>query len=483
MGDFLLKLHVFHILLCSLITLVGCNKGEKLGNEPPETLVVPRSINLSGELRLKSTVQLNWFGSDIDGFVKGYEFSLDQKTWFFTTKNDSTFVFSIADKDTADINFWVRAIDNMGAKDATPAKLVVPIKNTPPNITLNKTLSTSDTAFLVATLFWEGDDPDGIDNLKGFELRINNGNWFDIPKSTNNVSITATDASTKGPTEATIYLTASKKLGTIDGLVVGDTNSIYIRSYDLSRSYSELDTLSGLFFKEKSSDLIVIGGDRDRNAFYLDHIKNIYPNFDYVDYTANNGAGQPTFWNPTFTLMAKQYEKLFIYSDKTTYLNENTQKEALILDAASESLKEYIGNGGKAFIVGYFSNPLDETLTNLYALLSMKSMDEKSKGIFLKPGATSLRSKRNGYPNLGTRTFVESFSPFEKTTDAREIYQVEVDSNSNYSGPKTIGVLKENENTGNTYQVYIGASMADLNFDYSKVDTLFYHVLNVEFNW
>ena len=47
----------------------------------------------------------------------------------------------------------------------------------------------------------------------------------------------------------------------------------------------------------------------------------------------------------------------------------------------------------------------------------------------------------------------------------------------------TLGIKKVNEGTGNTFQVYVAASMADMNSDYAKVDSLFHHVLNVEFNW
>lgn len=467
-----------------MILVVSCNKGEKHDNQAPETLIVPKAINLSGELRLKSTVRLSWFGSDLDGYVKGYEFSQDQVTWHYTTRTDSTFVFIIeAGQDTNDINFWVRSIDNMGLKDLSPAKLIVPIKNTPPNITLNKTLSTSDTALLVATLFWDADDPDGIDNLKGFQIKLNDGEWFDLPKKVNNVSLTPSNPSATGITDAKIYLTAKEELGSLSGLKMNDTNSIYIRSFDLSQSYSELDTLSGLFFKGKNSDLLVIGGDRDRNEFYNERISNVYSSYDYVDYTANDGADQPTFWNPTFTLMALQYEKLFIYSDKTTYLNDNTKKESLILEAAAESIEEYIVEGGKVFIIGYFDNPLDNQ-SNILPVLNIQSIDENSNGLFLDQLPDALKSQESGYPDLGTNKFPETASPFEKTTDVVSIYEGQFSAKTPaYVGPQTVGIKKVNEATGKTFQVYVAASMADMDYSYAKVDSLFHHVLNVEFDW
>ncbi len=474
-----------HFLFFTALVFVAlsCKKGEKIGNGAPETIITPKAINLSGEQRLKSTVRLSWFGLDSDGYIEGYEYSKDEKNWNYTTNTDSTFVFIIeAGQDTADINFWVRAIDNDGNTDPTPAKLTVPIKNTPPNITLNKTLSTSDTALLVATVFWEADDPDGADNLKGYEIKINDGAWFDLPKNLDNISITPSNPEANGATGANIYSTSDKKLGEIGGLIMEDTNSIFIRSYDLSLSYSELDTLSGLYFKGKKSDLLVIGGDRDRNNFYKGRLANVYTQFDYIDYTANDGASQPTFWNPTFTLMALQYDKLFIYSDKTTYLNDNTKKESLILEAAAESVQEFIDQGKKAFIIGYFENPLDSN-SNLFPLLNIARIDNSSKALLLEPFPNTLTSKEAGYPDLGTISFPSTASPFEKTSDVIEIYAGRFDGTSGYNGPTTVGIKKQNEANGNTYQVYIAASMADMNADYSKVDSLFNHVLNVEFDW
>lgn len=471
------------LILTLVIAAFSCNKGEKNENNAPETLVVPKAINLSGEQRLKSTVRLAWFGTDVDGFVKGYEISLDNQNWSFTTKTDSTFIFKItAGQDTADIQLWVRAIDNLDVKDPTPAKVTVPIKNTPPNIEINKNLSTADTALLVASIFWEADDPDGAENLKGFEIKINDGDWLKLPKKLDNVSITPSDPTITSITTANVYSTIDEQVGTLTDLRMEDTNYIYMRSYDLSDSYSEWDTVKSLFFKGKKSDLLVVGGDRDRNKFYTDRLSNVVSSFDYVDYTANDGANQPTFWNPTFTLMALQYDKLFIYSDKTSYLNGNTGQQNLILESAAGSIDDVIKNGGKAFIIGYFENPLDNQ-SNLFEVLNIQSIDSLSKGLFLKPSANSLTAQESGYPDLGTRTFPDAVSPFLKQTNVISIYEGQFDVTNGYTGSNTVGIKKINESNGKTYQVFVSASMAIMDHNYSKVDSLFNHVINTEFNW
>src|SRR5690554_2233063 len=102
----------------------SCKKGEKHANLPPEIKLAFESINLSGENRLNSTIQLSWFGTDKDGFVQGYEISFNNKNWYFVTTVDSTFQFPLeAGKDTTDIHFYVRSIDNLNEPDPTPAYL------------------------------------------------------------------------------------------------------------------------------------------------------------------------------------------------------------------------------------------------------------------------------------------------------------------------------------------------------------------------
>lgn len=463
------------------VSFWACKKGEKKENQLPDTIVTPAQIELQGKLRLKSSVRLSWIGTDIDGYVKGYEFSKDGTTWHYTTKTDSTFIFDISEgSDTIDIHFQVRAIDDKNAKDNTPAQVIVPIKNTPPTVLFNKTLSTSDTAYIVATIFWDGDDADGLDNLKTYHIKANDGNWTELPKNISNISIVPNTPDQLGQTSAKLYQTSANSIAELDGIKMGDTNSIYIKVKDLSGSESLLDTISQLFFKPKASDLLVIGGDRDKNSFYKSHLSNVYPKFDYIDYTANSGKNQPSFWDPTFTLLIKQYDKLFIYSDKTTYINSNTKKESLILESSANSVQEFINDGGKSFTIGYFENPLSPN-SNLYNIYPMQSVDETSKSVLLEPKSNSLTPKVSGYPDLGTTSFPSSITPFQKTTDAVEIYEGVIDRSLGYNGPGTLGAKRVLNNK--TYQVFIAAAMNDLDHDYDKVDSLFNHVLNVEFNW
>ena len=124
---------ITYLLLGLLLTLTACDKGELLENKAPDTRISVSEINLTGEDRLRSEVTLHWFGADEDGWITGYELSLDGTNWSPVTKQDSTFSFELTlGSDTTDIDFYVRAVDNDDAVDPTPAYLRVPIRNSPP---------------------------------------------------------------------------------------------------------------------------------------------------------------------------------------------------------------------------------------------------------------------------------------------------------------------------------------------------------------
>ena len=115
------------LVLLSLLLGTACRKGELNRNGLPETKISFEAINLSGDNRLNSSVQLSWFGTDPDGYVEAYEWSIDGNQWNYTQKQDSIFTFDIpVGQDSVDIDFYVRSIDNDGNLDPSPAYLKVP---------------------------------------------------------------------------------------------------------------------------------------------------------------------------------------------------------------------------------------------------------------------------------------------------------------------------------------------------------------------
>ena len=250
------------LFFCALLFSSACKKDEPKDNSAPETITSVEAFNLTGENRLNSLVKLEWYGTDPDGYVVGYEFSFDQETWYYTESQDSTFLFSItAGSDTLDIDFYIRAIDNDKQADESPAYLKIPLKNTPPEIIFNKDLIPVDTSFNLITLVWEASDADGIETLEQIQLKINNGEWTNISPNRSQGTIVPTTPEQSGEVSSTIHYDLSSTGGNISGLLLNDINDFYIRAIDVAGSISKEDTIPSIYVRKKSNDLLVIGAN------------------------------------------------------------------------------------------------------------------------------------------------------------------------------------------------------------------------------
>ena len=162
------------LLFCTCLLLLACRKdftGDLLQNEAPQTSMAADTIDRSGDNRFQSVVHIEWWGDDPDGFVKGYEISFNGTDWSFTQSQDSTFTLALpGNSDTFDFDFYVRAIDNLGLADPSPARLKYPVKNSPPDIRFIVPAGTPLRSFPAVKYFWEGSDPDGAGSIDHYEL-------------------------------------------------------------------------------------------------------------------------------------------------------------------------------------------------------------------------------------------------------------------------------------------------------------------------
>jgi len=144
--------------------LAGCAKKKILavGNLPPETtLFVQGAVDT-----VSHVVHLYWFGSDPDGDVAGFELRFHSllapadTQWVFTTRTDSVFRVLSPGGYVAPL-FEVRAIDDQGERDPTPAREDFKFSNQAPSVSFVQRLRTNDTTYASVTLAWAGSDPDG----------------------------------------------------------------------------------------------------------------------------------------------------------------------------------------------------------------------------------------------------------------------------------------------------------------------------------
>ena len=236
-----MKRHILTLVAALLLVMTSCKKGEKLPNVPPDTHISIEAINLTGDDRLRSEVTLHGYGADEDGWVTGYEISLNGTTWSPVNVQDSTFKFSLSlGSDTTDIDFFVRAIDNENELDPSPAHLLIPIKNTPPTAVFDSVQTLPDTSFIVTTLFLSVEDLDGEDNVDSIFVKFNGSNWFALSKSVRTLTIVPDDPTVSGAATAKAYSGAEAMLlpGTLNGLILDGDNVIYLKARDIAAGAS-----------------------------------------------------------------------------------------------------------------------------------------------------------------------------------------------------------------------------------------------------
>jgi hypothetical protein len=204
-----------------LIILVGCEKeitGERNANIPPETTVF-----IQGEDTLnftQSVQQLFWDGRDADGFITGFYYTFSENPqpgdWIFTTEYSGIFPLEITGRDTTYL-FQVKALDNDGAEDPTPASQLIPIKNSPPKVEWEAESAIPDTTFTIASFAWRASDPDGDLTIQFIEYALDDTtNWVQIPGTRREIS-----------------------LGEADGIVEG-LHAFYLRALDIAGARSNI---------------------------------------------------------------------------------------------------------------------------------------------------------------------------------------------------------------------------------------------------
>ena len=169
------------LLVCCVLVAapLGCSKSDPSGlvsNIPPETFLslAPAAGDTVGFL-----VQMNWFGWDADGEVTHFMTMWDSLDWVSTVATDSVFRVS-TDDTTGGPNqsygyhtFTVKAVDNRGDEDPTPASVSFTAENVFPDTEILE--GPGDIAWPFVTFEWEGSDTDGAVAGFGYRLLIREG--------------------------------------------------------------------------------------------------------------------------------------------------------------------------------------------------------------------------------------------------------------------------------------------------------------------
>ncbi len=160
---------------CILVTaLPGCSKSDPSGvvnNIPPETQL---SFAPDAGDTVSYQVRMNWFGWDPDGEVTHFMTMWDSLEWVYTVATDSVFVVSTDDtaggpnQSYGYHTFSVKAVDNRGDEDPTPASVSFTAENVFPDTEILSGPTSIGEPFV--TFEWEGSDTDG--EIAGFGYRL-----------------------------------------------------------------------------------------------------------------------------------------------------------------------------------------------------------------------------------------------------------------------------------------------------------------------
>lgn len=470
------------LVLSLFVFVFSCKKGEQLPNMAPETALSIEAINLTGENRLNSTVNLTWYGTDADGFVQYYEYKVNDGDWTRTQTQDSTFLFRIdPDQDSTDIDFYVRAVDNEDTKDPTPAYLRVPLKNTPPIVAFEDASLPTDTTNLVITFRYTASDPDGSNTLKKAFLRANDGDWAEIDLNQKLISIMPSNTTSTGSGDANVYygLSTSPAL-TINGFVNGGDNVIQLKVSDIANAESAVDSADSIFVKPQVGDLLVVGGhNASITAQYQTLITTNYPNADFVNYAGNGGLNQPKFWEPTFSLLSGNYDKIFFHSDEANFTNPLTGADGKMLDFAAPVIQSLIDNNKKILVSTAFATGAD--LTTVGGVLSIDSFSSSRGQAFFTNDSLAI-SQDAAYPDLQPANFLLAADPFYPSIDAEVFYTAQLTPSGGWTGPRTIAIRRRNT-SNNVNLVLFTVELHKLNKLQTNQNQVISKILNEAFNW
>ena len=474
----------FLFLVLFAVSYTGCKrKLDKLPNQNPETIITPESINLAGNDRLNSVVFLSWFGTDGDGYISGYEISLDNQNWVYTTQNDSIFSFTLSEgSDTTDIEFYVRAIDNEGLTDPTPAHLKVPLKNTPPVAFFVDKGFAPDSVNLVTTFRWGATDVDGDETIIKAYLKANQGAWLEIDVKESLISLVPKTTS-NGVTDADVFY-GSKELPLplpLTGLNVGDTNVFYLKVIDFANAESDPDTSETVFVKPKTSDILFVTGlPQGPTGIYESTLNNTIAGYDVANYFLNGGEFQPGYWSPTFDLILDHYSTVILVSDESTFTNSVSGRKAVLLDFMAPSLQVFSNNGGKTMVATSFTKGQD--ISGIVGTFPIDSLSSSNGQARLYPDSTITSTLGIGFPDLGANVVLSGQSPFYMSIGAEETYIGHFTPVQGWSGPNTVGARRKDGNN-NYYQYFFSVQLHKMDQNITDLEILFDQILNNDFNW
>lgn len=427
--------------------------GELLPNQAPETFSVVDTIIRSGDDRLESRVVIEWWGNDPDGYVEGYEYTFDNPVtdgtvWQFIRSQDSIFLLQTpAGQDTADFYFSIRAVDNEGLKDPTPAQVGYPVRNSAPTAQFTPGPDHPVLSFPIVKFFWLGSDPDGVDNLSHFELYLNDTTVspYVVDKSATSATFEAENPRESGTTNCSVYLNTSEiaETASIPGMQVGEWNIVYIRAVDESEAKSSFIGSDSIFIRPAHTNILMAnaysGGSDAIFTLYHNQLSTLgLGNYDTL-----------TLFDPTVPLQLAAdnltQERIFALFDLIVWFGNNAQTS---LSLAQKTSGSFFAQGGKMLMSIYISSSFDQQSDFLDFTPIAELVDPVDTTLLLNSGAQLLPLEA-GWPTLQGTSIIGVVRPLIAQIGADPIYEAQLTARDNttltlspWTGPSVIMARK-----------------------------------------
>lgn len=471
-------------------TWVACDSdisGSANENRLPDTELSVRDSSLVDNIaeadRLASSVFVSWSGTDADGFVQYFEirFAGDDVTlapeegWISTSRTDSLVLLPLPPGSaTANVVFEVRAVDNDGGIDATPARTVFPIRNSPPTLSLDPAEIPPDTTFGVVSFAWFANDPEGEANLSHVEISLNDTlNFISLPSDFSYITLVG-DVDKNDPNQSVTDAQVFSGRGfqttgiTIPGLRLGAENTFYARAVDQTDTTS-VRVEHSWFVKKSNSRILFVKDHRSgaaaaalRASYHLQILREFLPPDTAIDlwdisepYAQVRSPLLPPTAEPALEQLFTGYDYIYwIASNSTNSVTANN------FPFAAGVLGEFLTRGGRIFVQSPVQiPPTEEESVGNPAIVVLplsdfitfpdsltNTMRITSNSLFTpSAGATTLPELRSRSTILGTLPYIVDSGSERALLEGQYQYRTRSGSSGVWFGSNTVASISTDQ--------------------------------------
>ncbi len=307
---------------------------------------------------------LYWWGEDPDGEVVAYYHRWSfQDEWTRTEAESDTFFLPLQ-RPYEEYVFEIKAEDNNGAQDLTPATLRIPIANTAPEIEFqinSNPAAGSDpnvefVTFPTRTFTWTVTDLDGYETINRLRYAVDDtSQWTYLSSDINSVTLRELGAG-----RHTFFVQAIDTAGATSNLLTfPDTLDDAVPNY-----WSVREPVGTVLLVDDDPGIEL----QDSHTIYVNMLESIYGADGYTLYDLSQ---DPYGLPPSYQDQLAMYS----YFEKVIWFHYGAQPTLPDADAA---LRSYVDNGKNLFVssmnVLIESQPADTTWYSDYSFVEMDSI-------------------------------------------------------------------------------------------------------------